>query len=71
METGTGQQTAWTNLRMRLVASLVIFQGLHSGELEKLTVQDIDLDKGTVYVPATGSTNSRVIALNQSQRIQI
>jgi len=62
-------QRAWTNLRMRLVASLILFQGLHSGELEKLTIQDIDLDKGTVYVPATGRTNSRVIALNQSQII--
>lgn len=62
-------QRVWTNLRMRLIASLTIFQGLHSGELDKLTIVDIDLEKGTVYVPATGRANSRVIVLNQSQII--
>jgi len=55
------------NLRMRLIASLVIFQGLHSGELMKLTVEDINLSNSTVYVPSSGRANSRVIALHQSQ----
>lgn len=59
----------FTNLRMRLVASLVIFQGLHSGELEKLTIEDINLSNSTVYVPATGRANSRVVALHQNQII--
>lgn len=58
-----------TDLRMKLVVSLVIFQGLHTGELDKLTVQDINLSNSTVYVPATGKCKSRVVPLNQTQII--
>lgn len=57
------------NLRMRLIASLVIFQGLHTGEMDKLTVQDVNLTNGTIYIPSTSRSNSRVIPLHQQQII--
>lgn len=57
------------NKRNILVVSLVVFQGLHTGELDKLTVQDVDIRNGTIYIPSTGRSNSRVLALHQSQSI--
>ena len=57
------------NLRMKLVVSLIVFQGLHTGELDKLTVEDVNPKKATLYVPSTARSNSRVIALDPSQII--
>lgn len=54
-------------LRNKTIASLVIFQGCHTGELKKLTVQDVNLTKSTIYIPSTGGSNSREVELHITQ----
>lgn len=41
----------------------MVFQGVHSGELQKMEVGDISLGAGTVYIPSTGRSNSRTLQL--------
>jgi site-specific recombinase XerD len=55
--------------RYKLIVGLVIFQGLNTGELDKLSVNDIDLRKGTIYIPSNRRSASRVLDLNQVQTI--
>jgi integrase/recombinase XerD len=57
------------NLRMKLVLSLIVFQGLHTGELDKLTIQDVNPSEGTIYIPSLTKSDSRVIELNPCQII--
>jgi len=54
-------------LRNRVLMSLLIYQGLLSGEIERIRLQDIDLEKGTVYVHGGGKTNARTLPLRTSQ----
>ncbi len=53
--------------RNRVLTSLLIYQALLPAELESLTVKDINLDQGTVYIKGTGKTNSRELQLRTNQ----
>lgn len=53
--------------RNRVLTSLLIYQALLPTELENLTVNDINLTNGTVYIKATNITNSREIPLKPTQ----
>jgi site-specific recombinase XerD len=50
-----------------IIVGLLIWQGLHSGELEKLEVSHIKLDEGKIYIPSTARSNSREIKLHAQQ----
>jgi len=54
-----------------VVLGLLLFQGLDSGDLERLTVKDIDLQKGTVYVPSSRRNAARKIKLESIQILYI
>jgi len=54
-------------IKNKVLMSLLIYQGLTTGELCALKVQDINLSKGTVYVKGISNTNSRTIGLHISQ----
>jgi len=54
-------------VRNKVLISLLIYQGLSTGELIQLTLNDIDLIKGTVHVKGTTYTNSRTIGLQTNQ----
>jgi integrase/recombinase XerD len=54
-------------LKNKVVISLYIYQGLTSGELVKLTVNDIDLDKGEITIKKSRTLNGRVLKLKQNQ----
>ena len=54
-------------IKNEVLMSLLIYQGLMTGELCALKVQDINLSEGTVYVKGSGNTNSRTIGLHISQ----
>ena len=50
-----------------IIVGLLIWQGLHSGELEKLEVNHIKLDEGKIYIPSTARSNSRELKLHAQQ----
>lgn len=57
--------------RNTVIVGLLVFQGVHSGELQKMEVGHIDLNAGTVYIPSTSQGNSRVLELSQKQIIPL
>jgi site-specific recombinase XerD len=59
------------NQRYKLITSLMIYQGLDTGELDKLHVVDIDIRKGTIYVSGKDRRNSRVLKLETFQILPI
>ena len=50
-----------------IIVGLLIWQGLHSGELEKLEVNHINLNEGIIYIPSTARSNSRALKLSTQQ----
>jgi integrase/recombinase XerD len=57
------------NLKRKVIASLVIFQGLHTGELKHLLISDINLENSTVTIAGGARSNSRILSLHQAQII--
>lgn len=53
--------------RAEVLISLLIYQALYPVEMEALTVADINLDAGTIYIKATAKTNRRELALKPNQ----
>lgn len=60
-------QVEQAHSRNVVVLGMMIWQGLHSGELDRLQVQDIRLDEGKLVVPATVRSNSRELRLEVRQ----
>ncbi|MFZ5551722.1 MAG: tyrosine-type recombinase/integrase, partial [Bacteroidota bacterium] len=60
-----------TAKRNRVMIGLMIFQGLNTGELAKLEVNDIKIHEGKIYIPAIGRSNSRVLKLEAQQIIDL
>lgn len=59
-----------TNLaheRNIVITGLLVWQGLHSGELQKLEVTHINLSEGIIYIPSTSRSNSRELRLHTQQ----
>jgi site-specific recombinase XerD len=54
-----------------IITGLLIWQGLHSGELEKLEVNHINLNDGIIYIPSTARSNSRELKLSSQQIITL
>jgi site-specific recombinase XerD len=54
-----------------IITGLLIWQGLHSGELEKLEVNHVNLNDGIIYVPSTTRSNSRELKLSSQQIITL
>jgi integrase/recombinase XerD len=54
-------------LRNKVLISLLIYQGLSAGELEQITLTDIDLAQGEIHVKGTAYTNNRTIGLQTNQ----
>ena len=55
------------NQRYKLIASLMIYQGLDTGELDMLHVCDLDMKKGTIYISGKVQRKSRVLKLETFQ----
>jgi integrase/recombinase XerD len=53
--------------RNKVLMSLLIGQALYPVEMEALSIRNINLETGTVYVKATGKTNSRELSLKPNQ----
>jgi integrase/recombinase XerD len=59
----------YTNLdyRNRVLISLLIYQALHPGEIETLTIENIDLVSGSIYIQSTNKANNRTLQLKPNQ----
>jgi len=55
----------------KLILGLMIYQGLEMGDFMKLELKDIDLEKGTIYIPERGQRRSRIIKLESKQILPI
>ena len=51
----------------KIILGLLIYQGLEMGDLMKVEHKDIDLEKGTIYIPERGRRRSRKIKLESKQ----
>jgi site-specific recombinase XerD len=60
-----------THQRNIIIVGLLVWQGLHSGELEKLEVSHINLDEGKIYIPSGSRSNSRTLQLHVQQMVQL
>lgn len=57
--------------RNTVLLGLLIWQGLHSGDLEKLKPEHVDLNAGAIHVPSTRRSNSRELELASHQVIPL
>lgn len=53
--------------RNQIVMSLLVNQALLVGDIEKLTIEDLDLQNAKIKVQKTGITNSRILDLKAEQ----
>jgi integrase/recombinase XerD len=53
--------------RNKVLISFLVYQGLQAVELECLKVEDIDLEKGTVYIRSSRISNGRTLTLTSQQ----
>jgi integrase/recombinase XerD len=60
-------KTDLAHQRNIIIVGLMIWQGLHSGELQKLEVNHINLSEGIIYIPSTARSNSRTLKLSTQQ----
>ena len=63
--------TELAHQRNAVILGLMIFQAVHSGELQKMEVSHISLGGGTVYIPSTNRGNSRTLQLLPVQILPI
>lgn len=54
-----------------IIVGMLVWQGLHSGELEKLETNHINLDEGKIYIPSTARSNSRELKLHTQQILSL
>jgi site-specific recombinase XerD len=59
--------TAMVHQRNIIIVGLLIWQGLHSGEIATLETMHINLNEGTIYIPSTTRSNSRTLPLHMQQ----
>jgi integrase/recombinase XerD len=62
---------ALAHQRNIIIVGLLVWQGVHSGELEKLEVNHIKLDEGKIYIPSTARSNSRELRLHPQQILSL
>ena len=53
--------------RNQIIMSLLIYQGIKTGELIKIKIQDIDLEKAQIKITGTALTNNRTLPLKAQQ----
>lgn len=69
LENLMNRKERYTNLdyRNKVLSSLLIYQAMHPREMESLTVKDINLTTGSIYIKSTAKTNSRTLQLKPNQ----
>lgn len=59
--------TRLVTLKNKVMMSLLIYQALRSGELSKIKLQDLDLEKGLIHIKSIAKSNSRTLPLRSQQ----
>ena len=54
-------------IRDRAMLSLLIYQGITKGEIKRLTISDLNLEAGSLYIKSSVTSNSRTLELNNKQ----
>jgi integrase/recombinase XerD len=57
--------------RNSIILGLMIWQGIHSGELNRIELQDININQGTIILPGGTRSNSRELKLESRQMISL
>ena len=57
--------------RNTIILGLMIWQGIHSGELGKLETNHVKLDQGMIYIPGARRSNGRELKLESRQIINL
>lgn len=63
--------TTMVQKRNKCILGLLIYQGLGTGEINKLEVKDVKLEEGKIYAPSVGRSNSRTLKLEAHQILQM
>ena len=53
--------------RNKIIISLLIYQALTNGEIQNISLSDIDLEQGTIYIKAGLKSNERTLKLQPKQ----
>ena len=69
LENLLNRKERYTNLdyRNKVLSSLLIYQALQPREAEAVTIEDINLATGSIYIKSTYKTNSRTLQLKPNQ----
>lgn len=57
--------------RNKVILGLVLYQGLDSRDLKLLTVQDVKLQEGKIFIPGTRRSNERELKLESLQILEL
>jgi site-specific recombinase XerD len=57
--------------RNKIIIGLLVYQGIHSKELQHLKQEHIELHKGKITIPQTNKTNGRTLELKPWQLMEI
>ena len=57
--------------RNKVILGILIYQGITTGELQKLEPGHIKLQEGKIYIPGHGKNNSRTLKLEASQLLEL
>jgi site-specific recombinase XerD len=66
-----GCRSGLSHPRNIVMAGLLIYQGLHSGELRRLEVGHVRLAEGRIYIPGSARNNSRELPLDPRQMLAL
>jgi len=64
-------KTDLAHQRNIVITGLLVWQGLHSGELQRLETTHVNLSEGTIYIPSTSRSNSRELRLHTQQILSL
>jgi integrase/recombinase XerD len=67
----TKEAVALAHQRNVVIVGMLVWQGLHSGELNKLETHHLKLDEGKIYIPGTARSNSRELHLHSQQIVHL
>ena len=65
------KKLAFIHQRNTVLLGLMIYQGLHSGELKTMHLQDIDMNTATLFIRGSKRSNERYIKLQAGQMVHI
>lgn len=63
--------TPYVKQRNNILLGLMIWQGATSGEIEKMTLEHVNLDNGTIYIPKSRRGAGRELKLYPNQILQL